>query len=85
MGTTDTAKMNVINEDLNDGVTDPLAWEVQNLVGGMSEHFVPQPSDEGRTNDGAINGLGEFKMRCRWAEYWRNHYKERAIVKFCTS
>jgi hypothetical protein len=50
---------------------------VRSLVGEVSERFVPQPSNESRTID-MINGMGEFKTRCRWAEYWRNRNFDRA-------
>jgi hypothetical protein len=52
---------------------------VRSLVGVISEHFVPQPSNESRTID-VINGIGEFKTRCR-AEYWRTRNTERVSTE----
>ena len=49
---------------------------VQMLAVEVSERFVPAPSEDERTID-AINGIGDFKTRCRWAEYWRNEHKDR--------
>jgi hypothetical protein len=54
--------------------------EKRSLVGVISERFVPQPSNESRTID-VINGIGEFKTRCRWAEYWRTRNTERASTE----
>ena len=49
---------------------------VRMLAEEVSERFVPAPTEDERTND-AINGIGDFKTRCRWAEFWRNEHKER--------
>ena len=77
MGTTDTAKMTITDNDLVATASlGGLADEVQDLVGEISEHFVPQPSDEMRTVD-AIEGISDFKMHCHWAEFWCNCNKER--------
>lgn len=77
-GTTDSTKMTDI---VNDRVPSVMLPElVQNLVGGTSERFVPRPSDESRTVD-AIDGIGAFKQRCRWAEFWRNRNKEREVTE----
>jgi hypothetical protein len=53
-----------------------LANEVQNLVGEISECFVPQPSDEMGTIN-AIQGISDFKMHCHWAEYWHKWNKKK--------
>ena len=37
---------------------------------------MPAPTADERTVD-AINGIGDFKTRCRWAEFWRNDHKDR--------
>lgn len=78
-GATDTATM-TNTEDLAADQCKKVATEVQHLVGEISERFVPQPSDEARTTD-AILGIGEFKTRCRWAEYWRNRNKDRFDIE----
>jgi hypothetical protein len=64
-GTDDRAFDNLVDE------------AVRCLVGGISERFVPQPSNEQRTID-MIDGMGDFKSACRWKEFWRNRNIERA-------
>ena len=57
-----------------------IAKEVQDLVGGISERFVPRPSNEARTND-VILGIGIFKTRCSWAEFFRNRNRDRFDIE----
>ena len=63
------------NNDLNRR-EEKLQLLVQVLAEEVSERFVPAPTADKRTVD-AINGIGDFKTRCRWAEFWRNDHKDR--------
>jgi hypothetical protein len=65
-GTTDSIERTIFNDDRASFASEA----VRSLVGEISERFVPQPSSESRTID-VVNGIGEFKQRARWAEYWR--------------
>jgi len=72
-GTTDTATT-TNHKDLSkatkDGYAAVLEDEVQCLVGGTSEKFVPEPMGEDITTD-LINGLCRFKDAVRWKVYFK--------------
>jgi len=72
-GTTDTTIM-TNHKDLSkatkDGHAAALEDEVQCLVGGTSEKFVPEPMGEDVTID-LINGLRRFKDAVRWKNYFK--------------
>ena len=67
MGTIDTATANLNSNE-------KLLKEVQCLVGGTSEKFVPSPTITDILTD-VIRGLGDFKNRARWAEFWHESNK----------
>jgi hypothetical protein len=68
MGTTKSTGRKISNDCMLDTI---ISEVVQSLVGEISECFVPQPSNESRTIN-VVNGISEFKARCRWAECWCN-------------
>ena len=76
-GTTESTERTITDDRTLEAEIDEA---VRSLVGEISERFVPQPSNESRTID-VVNGIGEFKTRCRWAEYWRNRNIERALTE----
>jgi hypothetical protein len=71
---TDLAVDTLIDESLNEDRV--LATKVQRLVGGISERFVPKPSDDARLAD-IIAAIQDFKKDVRWKEFWRNRNKDR--------
>ena len=77
MGTAYTTELT--NKDGLASNDNKLEDMVRQLVGGTSERFVPRPSNDDITTD-AINGLGEFKRQCQWAEYW--HLKNKGRTDF---
>jgi len=58
------------NATAKDGYAAALEDEVQCLVGGTSEKFVPEPMGEDITTD-LINGLRRFKDAVRWKVYFK--------------
>ena len=74
-GTIDSIEVpTIINP--SDGDQNLSEW-VRNLMGGLSERYVPEPSDDERTTD-VINGLGDYKVACRWACLFHTFHKGRA-------
>ena len=73
-GTTDTTTTtnhkDLSNTTAKDGYAAALEDEVQCLVGGTSEKFVPEPMGEDITTD-LINGLRRFKDAARWKVYFK--------------
>jgi len=73
-GATDTATTtnhkDLSNTTAKDGYAATLEDEVQCLVGGTSEKFVPEPMGEDITTD-LINGLRRFKDAVRWKVYFK--------------
>jgi GIY-YIG catalytic domain len=69
-GTTDTVKA-MLEDDLSS-----LEDEVQSLVGGTSEKFVPQPSRDDVISD-IVNGLRRFKDVVRWKDFHRLQHEEK--------
>lgn len=68
---TGTADITEDTGSFDDPPTDSKELEerVLSLVSGTSERFVPKPSLSLAVND-AVNGLGDFKRKCRWKEFW---------------
>ena len=72
-GTTDTAKATIEN-DLSNGSMD-LEEEVQCLVGGTSEKYVPQPKWEDILTD-VVQAMRKFKQDVRWKDFHRQDKEE---------
>ena len=68
-GTTNTAKLTEKDDPTNRRQL--LAARVRELVGDTSERYIARPQNDDIFID-ALNGIGDFKKRCRWAQYWRN-------------
>jgi len=79
-GTTDTTTV-TNHKDLSttttqDGYAAVLGDEVQCLVGGTSEKFVPEPTGEDILTD-VINGLRRFKDAVRWKAFHKYLQEEK--------
>jgi hypothetical protein len=76
-GTTESTERTISDDRALDTIINEA---VQSLVAEISECFVPQHSNESRTIN-VVNGIDEFKVRCRWAEYWCNRNIEQALTE----
>jgi len=68
--TTTTTNHKDLSKATKDGYAAMLEDEVQCLVGGTSEKFVPEPMGEDVTTD-LINGLRRFNDAARWKVYFK--------------
>ena len=74
-GTTNTTKATIENDLSNGSIPMDLEEEVQCLVGGTSEKYVPQPKWEDIITD-TVQAMRRFKQDVRWKDCWSSRFTD---------